>query len=88
MLQEPSRDAARGLSGSILQTLRRRVHEVAEDRIVELAEQLTEEFRLVTIGGSLRTMMTAGGAEDLRNRFTPYGQRLFTYILAADEEAS
>jgi hypothetical protein len=89
MLQEAPEEESgryRSMSGSILGTLQRRLPDIAGDRLAELALQLTDELRLVTIGPALNSMMTARGAEDLRSRFTPYGLRLVAYILAAEEE--
>jgi len=37
---------------------------------------------------SLQAMMTARGAEDMRERVTPFGQRFVAYIRAADQQAS
>jgi hypothetical protein len=90
MLEAPGQESGRyqSMSGSILRVLQRRVPEIPSDRLEELALQLTDELRLVTIGPALKTMMTAHGAEDLRGRFTPYGLRLVGYIRAVGESAS
>jgi len=85
MLQEPSGEAARGLSGTISQSLQRRLSNMPQERIADLYGQLTDELKLV-VGGGFNTMMTAHGAEDLRNRFTRYGERLVAYIRAAEKE--
>jgi hypothetical protein len=76
----------RGMTSSPGATLERRVPDIPKERLMELAEQLTEELRVVTIGKNLSAMATQQGAEDLRSHFTPYGQRLLAYIRAADEE--
>jgi hypothetical protein len=76
------------MSGSILRVLQHRVPEISGDRLAELALQLTDELRLVTIGPALNTTMTPHGAEDLRSRFTPYGLRLVAYIRAIEEGGS
>jgi hypothetical protein len=67
------------LSGSISQTLQRRLPDMALGLIVDLARQLTD-MRLAELG-SLNIMMTAKGAEDLRNRVTEYGHKFIQYIL-------
>ena len=72
------------LYGSIHGTLKRRLSDMPEDRLSELCGQLADEMRLVS-GGSFKAMMTGASAEDLRNRFTPYGNRLVAYIRAAEQ---
>jgi hypothetical protein len=67
-----------GMIGSPMQTLRKRVPDLAEERIEQLLNELND-LRLTSMG-SLRTIMTAQGAADLRHAVTQYGQRFLSYI--------
>ena len=88
MLQEPPRDSgASGGMGSISQTLRLRLPDIPPDRIADLAEQLAVELRVATTDRQvLNGMMSGHAAEDLRDRFTPYGKRLVSYLRSALEK--
>jgi dsDNA-binding SOS-regulon protein len=68
------------LSGSISQTLQRRLPDIPMDRIRDLAQQLTD-MRLADLT-NLNTMMTARGAEELQNRITAYGLKFIAYTLS------
>jgi hypothetical protein len=81
-LQPPEPPAAeharyRSLTTSQLDTLRRRLPEVAADRLADLMGQL-DALDIVT-AASLRAM---AGSVDLRNTLTPFGQRFLAYVLA------
>jgi len=78
LMQEPDPDP-NTYTGSISQTLQRRLPDMSQDRIRDLAGQLTD-MRVASLT-NLGTVMTARGAEELRSRMTPYGQRLIKYIL-------
>lgn len=85
LLQAPPSDVMSGSTGSILDTLTRRLQGMTRDRIIDLVSQLSDELRLIdTDKRRLQTIMTAHGAADLRGLFTPYGRRLVAYIRAAD----
>jgi len=77
MMQKP--EDVTGISGSIAQTLGKRVPDIPSERIADLDGQL-RDLKLVSHGG-LKTMMTATGAEQLFNYITPLGKRFVRYIL-------
>jgi hypothetical protein len=80
LLQEPDPNIEKTSSiGAISQTLQRQLPDMSSEAITDLARQLTD-MRLAELG-SLNTMMTARGAEDLRSRVTEYGRRFVQYIL-------
>jgi len=81
MMQEP--EGMRGFSGSIAQTLSRRLPDIPSERIADLDAQL-RDLQLVSHGG-LNTMMTANGAEQLFNYITPLGKRFIAYIHEAGQ---
>lgn len=85
MAQAPPPGGGQGIAGSISQTLRRRLPDLPGDRLADLYGHLTDDLKLI-VGSGFNTMMTAHGAEDLRNRVTPYGNRLLAYIRAAHAE--
>jgi len=87
ILQEPDPKHADGISGSFAVTLKRRMPELYKEQIGDLVAQLND-FRITEMSPNLQTMMTARGAEDMRERVTPFGQRFVAYIRAADQEAS
>lgn len=66
------------LSGSPEATLKRRLSDLDAPRIGELVAELND-LRLTNLR-SLRVMMTAQGAEDLRGSITPFGQRFLRYL--------
>jgi hypothetical protein len=70
-----------GMTGSIGRTLEKRLPGISRDRINDLAQQLTD-MRLANLG-SLNTMMTTTGAEELQHTIMPYGRRFIRYILSA-----
>lgn len=76
--REPVVGAEYGYVGSIIDTLRRRLPDMSEDRIQDLTGQLVDLKVLNAL--SLNTMMTSAGAEDLRGRMTTYGERFFKFI--------
>jgi len=76
-------EGGNGITGSPLQTLRGRLPSMQETLISDLVEQLND--LRVTSMTSLRTMMTFGGAQDLRHSITKYGERFLAYVLKADE---
>jgi hypothetical protein len=77
-MQEPNPNPP-GISGSIEQTLSRRLPNVNARIIGEFMEQL-QDMRITRLTG-LRVMMTAGGAEDLRHGLTDLGRDLLAFIL-------
>lgn len=80
MMQVPDNHSITGsITGSFGDTLQRRLPNISRERISDLAQQLLD-MRLVDLS-SLSTMMTAAGAEELRNRITPYGRNFVEYIL-------
>ena len=81
MLVKPSQATLTGGIGSFGQTLKRRLPELSEERIEDLVSQL-RDHRIVNLG-SLKTAMTAHGAEDMTHGLTPFGQRFVRYIQGA-----
>jgi hypothetical protein len=77
ILRDPDPNVAGGISGSISQTLQRRLPGMTPDRVADLAQQMTD-LRIAKLENL--NMMLASGAEELRNRLTPYGLRLVQYI--------
>jgi len=73
ILQDPDPKHADGISGSLAATLARRMP-AYKDQIDDLVAQL-DDFRITEMSSSLKAMMTARGAEDMRERVTPFGQR-------------
>jgi len=67
-----------GVTGSQIQTLRRRLPDLVPEHIHELVGQLND--LRVTNMTSLTTMVTAHGAADLRHGLTSYGQRFVAYL--------
>ena len=78
ILQAPDPKYIDGLSGSFIETLKRRLPALPEEWIEDLVTQL-RMHEVLNIGG-LRTMMTARGAEDMRHVLTPFGQRLVALV--------
>lgn len=81
IFQEPSPETS-SLTGSPIRTLQRRLPDMDEARIDDLVTQLND-LRITNLG-SLRVMMTARGAEDLRPTMTPYGQRFVRFLRTSD----
>ena len=69
-----------GLVGSPIQTLKERLPGHSERRIEQLVSELNDHR--VTSLSSLRVMMTARGAADLRHAVTPFGQQFLSYVQA------
>ena len=92
MLQEPG--PAPPLTGGIstrgitsrARVLQERLPGIQPERLTELAIDLTDGMRVISIGHSLNTMVPPQSAMDLRNEFTPYGRRLVAYIRASEED--
>jgi len=63
-------------------TLKKRLPNIPEERIKDLAEQLTD-MKLANLS-SLNTTMTGTGAEQLQSRITSYGQRFIKYIISEE----
>lgn len=78
ILKEPDPNF-HGFSGSIGNTLIKRISSLSRDQIYDLANQL-QDMRLTKLA-NLNTMMTASGAEDLRSGLTPFGAKVVKYIL-------
>ena len=76
LMQEPPQKA--GMMGSPSQTLKERLPYLQDDRISDLVQQLND--MRVTNLQSLNTMMTGGGAQDLRHSVTPLGKRFIHYL--------
>lgn len=69
-----------GYMGSPSQTLSERLPDMARERMADLVSQLND--MRVTSMGSLSTMMTYHGAQDLRHAITPYGRRFVEFLQA------
>jgi len=78
LLKEPDRNLPPMSFGSVSSTIRKRAPVVA-GRLNELSRDL-DRLGLAHIGET-GGMMTGHGAEDLRGRVTPYGQRFARYLL-------
>jgi flagellar biosynthesis chaperone FliJ len=78
ILEEPRSDYNEGISGSFMETLRSRLRDLSEERITDLVGQLNDHH--VVNLGSLQSMMTARGAQDMRGTITPFGKRLVSYL--------
>ena len=74
----PDPERSQGIIGSTIQTLRERLGDVSEDRIEDLIQQLND-LRITNIT-SLKTTMTALGAQQLSHFITPYGQRFMKFL--------
>lgn len=85
MLQEPAQTGPGG-SGTIIQTFERRLPGMSRDRITDLVVQLGRELHLVTLPPELTTPLAARSAENLRGRFTKYGEEVVDYIRTAEPE--
>jgi len=81
--KEPTREEESGYSGSIAQTLIRRLPDMKPERIHDLASQL-QDLKLVT-HTSINTMMTARGAAHIYNYISPYGKRFTKYIMQGED---
>jgi len=86
ILQVPDLKYMDGISGSFIATLKRRLPELAEARIGDLVAQLNDH-RVLTIG-SLQTMMTARGAEDMRHTLSAFGRRLVSFLSEGPREGT
>jgi len=84
VIQEPDPRRADRISGSFSETLTRRLLNLKAEQISDLVAQLND-LRILNLG-SLNTMMSARGAEDMRHVVTLFGQRFVKYLLAADRE--
>lgn len=67
------------LAGSPIQTLRERLPEFEAERITIVVGRLNN-LRITNLT-SLKVMMTARGAADLRHAVTNYGRRILNYII-------
>ncbi|MCX6830138.1 MAG: hypothetical protein NT002_12810 [candidate division Zixibacteria bacterium] len=67
-----------GITGSIGQTLQRRLPNIPREKIVELLSQL-KDLRLAMLADP-NMMLTPHGAEDLRSGLTDYGRRFLKYL--------
>jgi hypothetical protein len=77
-MQEP--DPNPPMIGSISSTLKKRLPDMKSERISDLVSQLVD---MRVIGDtSINTMMTGRGAEELRNRISPFGHDLLKHILS------
>ena len=80
MLEPP--DPKHEMIGSVGGTLSRRLSGMSNEKIKELAQQLTD-MRLANLNG-LGTQITGFGAEQLQSRISPYGGRLLSYIASGE----
>jgi uncharacterized protein YpbB len=75
-----------GISGSFIETLKRRLPELSEARIEDLVAQL-KDHRILT-SGSLKAMITARRAEDMRHTLSPFGRRLVSFLSEGPQEGT
>lgn len=88
LMQEPDAKHADAMMSSPAATLTRRVPGLSREQLGDLVAQL-ETLRIVTsLVTRLHTGMTGGGAEDLRNSITPFGNRFVEYILRSGDEGA
>ena len=81
MLLPPEKNT--NLTGSIGQTLQKRLPNIPSERIHDLAQQLTD-MKLASLE-HINSMMTTSGAEKLENYLTPYGKNFIRHISASRE---
>src|SRR5438132_2839341 len=81
MMTEPEADSS-VFAGSRLSTLRKRLPDMPDERVSDLADQLGELH--LTGAAALGGMVTGPSAVDLRPVLTPFGLRLVAYVLDAD----
>ncbi|MCB8947476.1 MAG: hypothetical protein H6653_05610 [Ardenticatenaceae bacterium] len=81
MLQEPDPNSNVYI-GSTMTTLSERLSDISESRLRELVAYLND---MKLISGIGNTMVTARTAVDLRNNFTPYGQRFVRYLNSKED---
>jgi hypothetical protein len=67
-----------GYTGSPIETIVERLPGMPEARIDDLVQQLND--LRITNTGQLRTMMTWSGAQNLRSRITPFGERFLAFL--------
>jgi hypothetical protein len=79
LMQKPDSDLASGFSGSPRQTLSSRLPDIPADHIEDLISQLND-MRITNLT-TMRTMMTARGAQNLEHTITPFGQRFLNFIM-------
>ena len=77
LLREPRKDLSPMAMGSVVSTIRERAPQIVS-RLDELSRDL-DRMGLAHIGQT-GGMMTGHGAQDLRGRVTPYGQRFVSYL--------
>jgi len=77
-LDMPPGDIRNMITGSPSGTLQKRLPEMSSARIADLVSQLND-MRLTNLS-TMNVMMTAHGAEDLRNTITGYGRRFINYL--------
>jgi hypothetical protein len=76
LLQAP--ESHLGITGSPVETLRKRILEFSEEQIDRFVADLND--RRITSLASLRTMMTAHGAANLQHSVTAYGRTFIRYV--------
>ncbi len=76
ILESP--DPNPGSTGSIMQTLRKRLPKFTKGRMRDLLEQL-DDLRLTKMGGA-QAMMTGHGAENLEGHMTDLGRRFVAFL--------
>jgi hypothetical protein len=79
LMQKPDSDLASGYSGSPSHTLSRRLPDIPADHIEDLVSQLND-MRITNLT-TMRTLMTAHGAQNLEHTITPFGQRFLKFVL-------
>ncbi len=77
IMQEPEKNLHS--IGSPVQTLRRRLPDLPQERIEDLVQEL-ENMRIIKLVPRLRTTMTPEGAAKLRGALTSFGLRLVAFI--------
>ena len=86
LAQPPTQREMDGMIGSVEDTLQGRASSVAGE-LGSIAKEL-ERFDLATnVVNSMRVMMTASGAADLRRKVTPFGEQFMTFLTSDDGEA-
>lgn len=65
--------------GAPASVLHNRLPDIPEDRLKDLVSQLND--LRITSAGSLNTLMSGHGAENLRSFITPYGQRFLRFLV-------
>jgi hypothetical protein len=86
LAQPPTQSEVDRSMGSIGETLRSRLPDVAE-QLNTITEELERLDLASNLAKSLHTMMTARGAAELHNRISPFGREFMEFLAESGEES-